>query len=343
MERLPETTQLLYSQLLQECTIALPNSRGISFVSKTVGGQQYWYLELVVGSTKRQFSIGRDTPELREQIEKQKALFREAVPDLQARERLVAMLVQGGAYAPSTADGRVLEVLAQAGVFLAGGVLVGSHAFTTYGNMLGIVWDSAATRTHDLDIASAPNINVGVQGEGPDVKTVLLDSGLGFFEVPALNRKSPSTSFKIRGREFQIDLLTSVKGKDDGEPVFLPNLNSYAHPMRFLEYLMEDAQLAAIPFRSGILVNVASPARYAVHKLVVSERRPATEQTKADKDRRQAAALLSVLLEDRPGDVWNALDGAKRMPVKFTEQLLAAGGRLRTPEGKRIVAYLKGP
>jgi len=139
MQRLPQTTQLLYAELLQQCAVALPNQRGISFVSKTVSGHRYWYMELVVGSTKRQFSLGRDSEALRTQIERQKALFAEAVPDLKQREKLVAMLVTGGAFAPGVSDGRVLEVLAQSGAFLSGGVLVGSHAFNTYGNMLGAV------------------------------------------------------------------------------------------------------------------------------------------------------------------------------------------------------------
>ena len=104
MFRLPHTTQLLYAELLQQCAIALPNQRGISFVTKTVGGNRYWYMELVVGSTKRQYSLGRDTDELRAQIEKQKRLFSQAAPDLKQREKLVAMLVSCGGFAPR--DGR---------------------------------------------------------------------------------------------------------------------------------------------------------------------------------------------------------------------------------------------
>ena len=72
-------------------------------------------MELVVGSTKRQFSLGRDSAALREQIDKQKALHEEAAPDLKQREKLVAMLVTGGAFAPGASEGRVLEVLAQSG------------------------------------------------------------------------------------------------------------------------------------------------------------------------------------------------------------------------------------
>jgi len=87
--------------------------------------------------------------------------------------------------------------------------------------------------------------------------------------------------------------------------------------------LLEDTQAAAVPFRSGILVNVPHPARFALHKLVVSERTPAAQQTQADKDVQQSSELLALLLEDRPGDVWLALDAAQAMPEKFRLQLKA--------------------
>ena len=321
MLRLPPTTQLLYAELLQQCAIALPNQRGISFVTKTVSGHRYWYLELVVGSTKRQYSLGRDTDELRTLIEKQKKLFSRATPDLKQREKLVAMFVSGGGFAPGGSDGRVLEVLAQAGTFLTGGVLVGSHAFNTYGNMLGVSWTSAAMQTQDMDPASLHQVEIAMRQDAPDVKTVLLESGMGFFEVPALNPKLPSTSFKLRGQEFKVDLLTPLEGPNTSKPVHLPHFKTFAHPMRFLEYLLDDSQDAVIPFRSGVLVNVPNPARFALHKLVVSQRRPVAQQTKVNKDIQQAEALLAVLLEDRPGDVWIALEAAQGMPGKYQQQL----------------------
>jgi len=329
MRRLPQTTQLLYAELLQQCAAALPNQRGISFVSKQISGHRYWYMELVVGSTKRQFSLGRDTDALRRQIEEQKHLYAQAIPDLKQREKLVAMLVSGGAFAPGASDGRVLEVLAQSGVFLTGGMLVGSHAFSSYGNMLGVSWDSAAMQTQDMDLASHHQIEVAMRQDAPDVKSTLLECGMGFFEVPALNPKAPSTSFRIRGQEFHVDLLTPLLGEDSGKPVHLPHFKSYAHPVRFMEYLLEDSQGAVIPFRSGVLVNVPDPARFSLHKLVVSRRRPVSQQVKAGKDLQQVGELLDVLLQDRPGDVWIALEATLAMPAKFRSQL--AGGIEQLP------------
>lgn len=321
IKRLPQATQLIYAELLQQCSMALPSQRGVSFVTKSVNNKKYWYMEVVVGSGKKQYSLGRDEPALRALIEKHKALFKQAEPDVNQREKLVAMLSGGGLSVPGASDGRVLELLAQSGVFLSGGVLIGSHAFNVYQGMLGVEWATELTQTQDMDLASEKQINVAIREDAPDVKSVLLDSGMGFFEVPALSHKSPSTSFKIRGQAFHVDLLTPLHGPDDTTPVKLQHFNSYAHPVRFLDFLLEDAQIAVVPFRSGVLVNVPSPARFAIHKLVISQRRPVAQQTKANKDMMQAELVLNVLLEDRPGDIWLACDAVDKMPDKFQEQL----------------------
>lgn len=321
VKSLPQAIQLLYAELLQQCSMALPSQRGVSFSTKTVANKKYWYMEVVVGSGKKQYSLGRDTQALSELIEKQKALFKQASPEVEQREKLVAMLSSGGLRVPSASDGRVLELLSQSGLFLSGGVLVGSYAFNVYQEMLGVEWDTELTQTQDMDLASENQINVAIKEDAPNVKSVLLDSGMGFFEVPALSHKSPSTSFKIRGQAFHVDLLTPLQGPDDSSPIKLKHFNSYAHPVRFLEFLLEDAQIAVVPFRGGVLVNVPSPARFAFHKLVVSQRRPVSQQTKTNRDIMQAEMLFNVLLEDRPGDIWLACDVVERMPDKFRQQL----------------------
>lgn len=321
IKRLSQAVQLLYSELLQQCSMALPSQRGVSFAIKSINNTKYWYMEVVVGSGKKQYSLGRDTPVLSELIKKHKRLYKEAAPDVKQREKLVSMLLSGGLRGPESTDGRVLELLSQSGVFLSGGVLVGSHAFNVYQGMLGVEWGTELTKTQDIDLASENQINVAIREDAPDVKSVLLDSGLGFFEVPALNRKSPSTSFKIRGQLFHVDLLTPLHGSDESLPVKLKHFNSYAHPIRFLDFLLEDSQIAVIPFRGGVLVNVPSPARFAFHKLVISQRRPVSEQSKAKKDIMQAEMLLNVLLEDRPGDIWLTCELVSKMPERFQNQL----------------------
>ena len=52
MKSLPHVTQLLYAELLQQCAMALPSRRGVSFSTKKIDHKLYWYLEVVIGSGK---------------------------------------------------------------------------------------------------------------------------------------------------------------------------------------------------------------------------------------------------------------------------------------------------
>ena len=63
---------------------------------------------------------------------------------------------------------------------------------------------------------------------------------------------------------------------------------------------------AAVLTGSGILVRVPTPERYALHKLIVAQRRKKVTPGKVAKDLGQTQALLEVLLEDRPDDVKDA-------------------------------------
>jgi hypothetical protein len=61
---------------------------------------------------------------------------------------------------------------------------------------------------------------------------------------------------------------------------------------------------------TAALVNVPAPARFALHKLLAEQLRPASFAAKAKKDILQAVQVLEVLVEDRPGDIalaWTAL------------------------------------
>src|SRR3546814_4662991 len=48
----------------------------------------------------------------------------------------------------------IVQRLSDYGFFRAGGVLVGTHAFLSFGNMLGVRW-AEALRTQDVDFAHA--------------------------------------------------------------------------------------------------------------------------------------------------------------------------------------------
>jgi hypothetical protein len=341
MDYLPETTRLLYSQLLSQCLhSAAPSGRGISFVSKRIKGGKHWYLQVTIGSRKTQHYLGPDTASVRGLIDKEKKLWKSAAPDLVAREQLVSMLTQGEAHAASPTDARVFELLERAGIFLAGGTLVGSHAFALYGNMLGVHWDSETTRTQDMDIAADRHLVIGLPDRKIDLHQAIIRSELGFVEIPALDPRSASTRFRIRGKQLSVDILTPMLGRTSDKPVHLASLNIHAEPIRFLDYLLTDTQAAVVVAKAGILVNVPSPARYALHKLVLAERRVAAFQTKSRKDISQAEQLIQVLLRDRPGDLRIAWAAALKQPARFLQQMRTGMTRLSDSSRRTLTTTL---
>jgi hypothetical protein len=113
-------------------------------------------------------------------------------------------------------------------------------------------------------------------------------------------------------------------GRPSSKPILLKSLNIHAEPVRFLEYLLTDSQPAVIAAKAGLLVNVPAPGRYALHKLVLAERRVAAFQTKRTKDIDQAEQLILALAKDRPGDLRAAWLAAQKQPPKFLQQLSAS-------------------
>lgn len=92
-------------------------------------------------------------------------------------------------------------------------------------------------------------------------------------------------------------------------------------------------------YRSGVLFQVPRPERFAIHKLIVTDRRKAgPDQAKARKDRGQAALLVSVLAEDRPDDLRVSYRDALSRGQRWRERIEASLKRL--PETEAIFRAL---
>ncbi len=322
IQRLPDMVTLQYSELMQQCVHPAPDGANISFKSKKVAGKRYWYLYISLGSRRSEHYLGEETPELLDKIDEERALWESTEDDRTMRARLVAMLTAGGATTIPDNEGKVIALLERSGMFLAGGVVVGTLAFRAYANMLGVVWHSEL-QTRDIDLASDYNYPIIVpRNKKPiNLSNILLDSGMGFLKVPVLDRKSPSTKFRVRGQELMVELLTPMRGRESAKPIEIPDLSAFAEPIRFLDYLLEDIQPATLLYKHGIFINVPAPARFAFHKLVVSQRRKSADVEKIKRDLAQAEQLFQVLIEGRPGDLLLAYEAAEKMEAKFLQQL----------------------
>lgn len=334
-QRLPETLHTLYAELLDQA-IRSDAERSLvdvplgTFVSKTVRGRKYWYVQRVEAGRKRQVYLGPESPALLDWMEEARQHQADTAEDETRRGELVSMLVAGGAIGESAAVAKVLRLLAEANVFRLGGVLVGTQAFRCFGNMLGVRFGQEGLRTQDIDVAQDPAIAVAVAEDSipADVEAALKEADPRFFAVPELDPRRPSTSFKVRGRDLRVDFVTPMRGCPSEDPVSLPLLRVAATPLRFLGYLIDEAQQGVVLGARGVLVHVPQPARFALHKLWTTTQRPATEQAKARKDLRQAVALLEVLLVDRPDDLASAWEVVNRGEAQAARSIRKASRNL---------------
>lgn len=317
---LPPAALSAYSDLLTALLRAPISAKGVCYITRTVKGRKYWYLQYVVGASKKSHYLGPDSEDLQNLIAAAKAKAAEDKDDRSVRERLVATGVAAGLATVSMAEARVYEALVQSGLLEAGATLVGTHAFICLGNQLGVSWNTAM-RTEDIDVGHDPRILLATRNYKKDLGEELRKADRGFFAVPAFDRNKPSTHFRIRGKQLSVSILTPAIGKAEDKPVILPHLNLAAEPVRFLDYLIEDAQLAAVPHGAGLLVRIPNAGRFAIHKIVVSQRRPVTYASKSRKDILQAAALFDCLREMRPGDIRLAAEAASKMPRRFLTQV----------------------
>ena len=313
IQRLPESHLTLYSELLDQMIPAESAAvvEGMllgSFTSKKIKGNTYWYLQRSEGSKLRQIYLGPDSPELHRWMDKAARTREISKPDRIARVRLGKMLASGGASAEPASVLKVLKLLAESRVFHLGGVLIGTLAFRAYANVLGVRFQRAALQTQDVDIAHDRAIGVALARNTSSVELdkIIDRSGLNLHPVPPLDRKQPSTSFKVRGRDLRVDFLTPMAGRETSKATFLPAFGLSAKPLRFLDYLIKDPIQAIVLGSDVVLVNIPSPARFALHKLWISAQRPAAFQAKAIKDRIQAEQLIEVLIDDRPDDLREA-------------------------------------
>ncbi len=348
---LPLETQTLYAELLEHL-VGVRAQRSIggltgSFAEKTIKGEKYLYWQASQpGGKTRQFYLGRRTPALERLVRGLERQQEAIAPDLERVQRLAAQLRAGGANAADHASARVVRALAESGLFDAGAVLVGTHAFAVLGNVLGVRWDSGSLRTQDVDVAGTrdADIDVAVPDVEADVPSVLEGLQMGFLPVPPLDAKRPSTPFKIRGQALRVDLLCPKRGAAD-HPVLIRRFGAAAQPLAYLDYLLEQPERALLIDGGAALVNVPAPARFAFHKLLVAPLRPAAFQAKAEKDVVQAAQVLEVLVDARPGDLrpaWDTLRGGGKNRERAAARGLALLQRRRPAVHARVAATL-GP
>lgn len=288
----------------------LPGTPG-TLTLRTGTGQGYWYrrYKSVAAKEVEDFVGKEDNEPARESMR----LRIDAATWTQGQVRQLRAL---GMQVADKDAARLLVELHNRRLFEGGLVLVGTLAFMSLLNELGVV--AVAARTQDIDLARRQALKLAAPV--PFLETVQ-STLLEFVPVPGMGRGAPSTSVKRPGPEgLRIDVLTP--GPEIGAVKPVPELAWHAQTVPFFDYLLENPWEGAV-LAGGhcVPVNLPQPARFVWHKLYSSTKRQ-SDTAKARKDVQQAAVLAAVLAESEEGALEEAAAEASQ------EVLLAAKVRL---------------
>ncbi len=325
MSSFPLAIQTAYQDLLESHKVRAVSNLGGALVSKSQGTRgNYWYARQRIGSRVVDRYIGRDTPEIRKRIEKAKHELEDQKTFEQRCASLVAQLRAAGLLALDRDTGKVLNAIARVGTFRLGGTLVGTHAFRLYGAELGVRMDhDFMVATQDVDIAAFENLKLVIDDK---VVPALADTfkELKFSPAPSLDRKHRPTRWVMQGGGTMVDFL-APKMVEDRDILMLNPLGVYAQALPFLNFLISEPIPAVALYRSGVLVQIPRPERYAIHKLIIAQRRIGDLQAKSRKDFAQARNLIRILSEDRPHTLKEsyeaALDGGPKWRAEIKKSL----------------------
>ena len=320
----PLSVHTTYQDLLQAHAVrAVSDVPGKPFLRDMGEKGKYWYSRQRIGDKIIQKYIGPDTSEIRERIEVAKAVGEEARDFDRRCASLVAQLRAAGVPVLDRDTGKVLNAMAKSGVFRLGGTLVGTHTFRLYSAELGVRFDNALAVTGDVDIAAFENLKLVIEDEvDPALPETFKD--LNLRPAPNMDRKNRPTKWVMGGEGgTEVEFLVP-RMLEDSDILKLEPLGVFAQALPFLNYLIADPIPAVALYRSGVLVQIPRPERYAVHKLIVAARRHSSSALKAKKDLAQAEILFEVLSEDRPGELANALTSAMERGPAWREAIQAS-------------------
>lgn len=283
----------------------------------------YWYDRFRQGERIIERYIGENSEDLRRRLDRHEALRATAQERRVETSRLIRLLRSEGYLTPDLATGQILTAMARAGVFRLGGTVVGTQAFRHYEGVLGVrISADQAAQTNDIDIASFERLSLALEDQvDPGLAEVF--GRLEFEPIPATDGRKVWRWRQSR-QQTLIEFLTP-SFRDNENLRDLPGLGVSAQSLHFLNYLIAEPLTVPLLYRDGALIQIPRPERYAIHKLIVSERRRRGDDgLKARKDRAQAVFLMRVLAEEDPHALTDAWRTAREKGQSWRDALDAA-------------------
>lgn len=300
---------------------------------RQVNGRGYWYDRYRLGAQTVDRYIGEDTADLRQRLDQYEDLRATAKDRQRETARLIRLLRAEGYMTPDVGSGQILQAMARAGVFRLGGTIVGTHAFRQYEGVLGVrIGADQAAQTNDIDIASFERLSLAL-GDQVDPGLTEVFRTLSFAPLPAIDAHR-TWRWTQTSRQTLVEFLTPSFAAEEGLRD-LPALGVSAQALHFLNYLIAEPIQVPLLYRQGVLIQVPRPERFAIHKLIVAERRrEGAGSLKSRKDRAQAAFLIDVLAEEMPDALADADRAARDKGPAWRAALENSLDRLPGTRGK---------
>ena len=166
-------------------------------------------------------------------------------------------------------------------------IVIGSWCIPLYKEYFAGVAFNTTIRTRDVDfLIPKPSSFTSTI----DLSELLKD--LGF----VVGFKGEHGVMRLEHPELMIEFLVPELGRGTDKPIRVPKIGMNAQALRFLNFLTSSTILVQI---DGVPVKLPHPANFALHKLIVSERRK--NEDKMIKDRNAGLQVLRALIEKGEG------------------------------------------
>jgi len=214
----------------------------------------------------------------------------------------------------------VLRRLSGAGV-LGNIILIGSWCIPFYEEYFSDVKYLSTIKTRDIDFLVSVPVRTRTR---VDIPELLKDMGfvVGF--------KGLQGYIKLEHPELIIEFLVPERGRGSDKPYPLPQLGLNAQVLRFLDFLIKNTIHVQV---EGILITLPHPANFALHKIIISQRRKNPE--KMVKDRDAAINILKALVDK--GEVGVIRSVFNSIPRKWQKKILMGLEKAEEPKLSNIL------
>lgn len=302
MMRLGHAVRTMFADLAQKVEDA---PRPGSIYTRRRDGIEYLYAKVRVGAVRVDRFLGRVD---NEEAQRRAAEYRLGAALAADRRRTVALLKGAGLSGPDQLLGSTLDAISEAGLFGRGAVIVGTAAYLVSEALVGSLLPTPTLMTEDLDLASADLSLSAVPSQS--MLSILQKADPSFEGTMQLDPRRPPSRFRNANR-YIVDVVTPTRRRTDENPMPMTNLAAGAAPLAYLGWLIDNPIGTVALWGSGVPVTVPQPARFAVHKLILAQKRLQATRYKRTKDLAQARALIEALQYNDPYALEDAVEDAR--------------------------------